>query len=244
MLTLVGTLAPITRNSLLHGFMLTNERVFLKQFFSRYHTTGSVLPSSRALAGALCRYVGEEGRRAQGTGRSVGDKGQHILEVGPGTGAVTASLVTKMLPSDRLTLVELNDDFVRHLRDRFEKEPAFAAVADRTEILHTRLEDLPQERRFDLIISGLPLNNFAVAEVEAILDIFARLIAPGGTLSFFEYIAIRRVKALVSGRAGRERLRGIGAALHRTLDGREIKRDWVWPNVPPAWVHHVRWNDE
>jgi phospholipid N-methyltransferase len=103
---------------------------------------------------------------------------------------------------------------------------------------------LPQERPFDLIISGLPLNNFAVAEVEAILDIFARLIAPGGTLSFFEYIAIRRVKALVSGQAGRQRLRGIGAALRRTLEGREIKRDWVWPNVPPAWVHHVRWNEE
>jgi hypothetical protein len=49
------------------------------------------------------------------------------------------------------------------------------------------------------------------------------------------------VKAAVSGRAGRDRLRGIGAALQKTLDGREIKRDWVWPNVPPAWVHHVRW---
>jgi len=222
--------------------MFTNERVFLTQFFSRYHTTGSVLPSSRALARALCRYVGEGASRAQRAAGREADR--QILEVGPGTGAVTACLVRKMLPGDRLTLVELNDDFVRHLRGRFESEPAFAAVADRTEILHTRLEDVPRERRFDLIISGLPLNNFAVAEVEAILDIFARLVAPGGTLSFFEYIAIRRVKAIVSGRTGRERLRGIGTALGRTLDGREIKRDWVWPNVPPAWVHHVRWNDK
>jgi phospholipid N-methyltransferase len=223
--------------------MFTNERVFLKQFFSRYHTTGSVLPSSRALARALCRYVGERGGRAQGAGRRDVE-GRQILEVGPGTGAVTACLVKKMLPGDRLTLVELNDDFVRHLQGRLEREPAFAAVADRTEILHSRLEDLPQERKFDLIVSGLPLNNFAVAEVEAILEIFARLLAPGGTLSFFEYIAIRRVKAVVSGRSGRQRLRGIGAALGQTLDGREIKRDWVWPNVPPAWVHHVRWNDK
>jgi len=221
--------------------MFTNERVFLKQFFSRYHTTGSVLPSSRALARALCRYVGEKGRSGQGAGRKeAGDR--QILEVGPGTGAVTDCLVRNMLPGDRLTLVELNDDFVRHLQERFKNEPAFAAVAGRTEILHARLEDLPPEQRFDLIISGLPLNNFAVSEVETILDIFARLIAPGGTLSFFEYIAIRRVKAAVSGRAGRDRLRGIGAALQKTLDGREIKRDWVWPNVPPAWVHHVRWN--
>lgn len=231
--------------------MFTNERVFLKQFFSRYHTTGSVLPSSRALARALCRYVGEaEGGRQKAEGRTAhpgplstgeGNEERRILEVGPGTGAVTSCLVRKMMPRDRLTLVELNDDFVRHLRGRFEKEQAFEAVAGRTEILHTRLEDLPQGRRFDLIISGLPLNNFTVTEVEAILQVFERLVAPGGTLSFFEYIAIRRVKAIVSGRAGRARLRGIGAALGRTLDGREIKRDWVWPNVPPAWVHHVRW---
>jgi phospholipid N-methyltransferase len=227
--------------------MFTNERVFLKQFFSRYHTTGSVLPSSRALARALCRYVGEQvgsAKLAAGGGPRAVDNGRRILEVGPGTGAVTACLVKKMRPTDRLTLVELNDDFVRHLRGRFEREPAFAAVAERTEIVHTRLEDLPQERRFDLIISGLPLNNFEVAEVEQILAVFERLVAAGGTLSFFEYIAIRRVKALVSGRSGRERLRGIGAAIGRALDGREIKRDWVWPNVPPAWVHHVRWNDE
>ena len=236
--------------------MLSNERVFLKQFFSRYHTTGSVLPSGRALARALCRYVGEEGGRGQGAGGSSeqaagrrpqavdGTSGtRNILEVGPGTGAVTACLVRRMRPEDRLTLVELNDDFVRHLRGRFEGEPAFAAVAGRTEILHTRLEDLPQERKFNVIISGLPLNNFEVAEVEQILGIFERLLAAGGTLSFFEYIAIRRVKAVVSGRGGRERLRGIGAALGRALDGREIKRDWVWPNVPPAWVHHVRWKE-
>src|SRR5262245_37099194 len=133
--------------------MFTNERVFLKQFFSRYHTTGSVLPSSRALARALCRYVGEGGRRAQGAGGSSeqaagrgpqavggGNATRNILEVGPGTGAVTACLVRRMRPEDRLTLVELNDDFVRHLQGRFKGEPAFAAVAGRTEILHTRLE--------------------------------------------------------------------------------------------------------
>jgi microcompartment protein CcmL/EutN len=78
------------------------------------------------------------------------------------------------------------------------------------------------------------------AEVERILSLFERLIAPGGTLSFFEYIFIRRVKALVTSGAGRARLQGIGNAIQKTLDGREIKCDWVWPNVPPAWVHHVR----
>jgi phosphatidylethanolamine/phosphatidyl-N-methylethanolamine N-methyltransferase len=235
--------------------MFRDQRVFLQQFFQQYHTTGSVLPSSRALARALCRFVD-----AQSAGQALTNGAaqtetvpttahtmapnsaapREILEVGPGTGAVTAQLVRKLQPGDQLTLVELNDGFVRHLQRRFDTEPAFKAVADRTQILHCRLEDLPPEKHYRVVISGLPLNNFAVDEVAHILEVFQRLLGSGGTLSFFEYIAIRRVKSLISGAQGRTRLRGISQVLSRTLDGREIKCDWVWPNVPPAWVHHVR----
>ena len=223
--------------------MFRDQRVFLQQFFQQYHTTGSVLPSGRALAQALCRFVDADSvASVPGNGKPSNEQASScaILEVGPGTGAVTARLVKKLRAADRLTLVELNDDFVRHLRRRFETEPPFQAVAERAEIVHAPLESLTGQHCYDVIISGLPLNNFAVSEVEQILGIFQRLLRSGGTLSFFEYIAIRRVKAVVSGRQGRARLRGIGRALHQTLDGREIRRDWVWPNVPPAWVHHVR----
>ena len=44
------------------------------------------------------------------------------------------------------------------------------------------------------------------------------------------------------GRSERVRLQGIGKALASILGPHEIKRDWIWPNVPPAWVHHVRFN--
>ncbi len=209
--------------------MLSDYRVFLGQFFRRYHTTGAILPSGRFLAAALCRYVGDDGEPRQ------------VLEVGPGTGAVTARLVRLLRPADRLTLVELNDDFHRHLQNRFATEPSFQAVADRTELVHARLESLPGAGCYDRIISGLPLNNFAAADVEQILSVFGRLIRPGGILSFFEYIAVRQVKRLVSGRAERERLRQIGQILGDLFKSREIRRDWVWPNVTPAWVHHVRY---
>jgi len=97
--------------------MLTDYRVFLRQFFRRYHTTGAILPSGRRLAAALCRYVGE----SDGTGP------RRILEVGPGSGAVTARLVEVLRPDDHLTLVELNDEFVRHLQGRFAAEPSFSS---------------------------------------------------------------------------------------------------------------------
>lgn len=208
---------------------LTEYRLFLQEFVRRYHTTGAVLPSGRALASSLCRHVG-----------APGSAPQQILEVGPGTGAVTSTLVQRMRPQDRVCLIEVNDAFVDCLRDALRTKAVYRAVANRCDLVHGRVEDLPGDGTYDVIVSGLPLNNFTVDDVRGILTQFSRLLRPGGVLSFFEYIAIRSVKATMSGRADRQRLRAIGAVLSEALTGREFKRDWIWPNVPPAWVHHVR----
>ncbi len=203
--------------------------LFFREFLTNYHTTGAIMPSGPLLAGALARYV-----------RGNHDQPRHILEVGPGTGSVTSKIVEALGPDDRFDLVELNDSFVEQLKHRFDHDPTFHPVADRARVLHCAIEDLPQEDRYDLIISGLPLNNFSVALVQQILDSMTSLLKPGGTLSFFEYIAIRAVKSVVSRRKERERLRGIGRVTGNLFKKHEIRRDWVWPNVPPAWVHHVR----
>lgn len=209
--------------------MLHDHRVFWRQFLEQYHTTGALVPSSRFLARALARYVGGEPR-----------DGQKILEVGPGTGAVTTHIVRRMGDKDALDLVELNDQFVRRLNERFETEQRFRSLLGRLRVLHLRVEDLPRSAQYDRIISGLPLNNFSVADVEYILDAFRGLLRPGGVLSFFEYVGVRPARALVSGPAERARLRGIATALAEILGPHEIQRDCVWPNLPPAWVHHVR----
>jgi phospholipid N-methyltransferase len=144
-----------------------------------------------------------------------------------------------MRSRDRLVLVERNEEFVAHLRDRLPEFAADGSSRDRISLIHGPIEELPDNEPFDLIVSGLPLNNFTVESVEQILSKLSRLLAPGGTLSFFEYVAVRRAKALVCSSADRERLRGIA----RVLDGflrSEVRRDIVLTNVPPAWVHHVR----
>ena len=147
-----------------------------------------------------------------------------------------------MKPDDRLDVVELNDDFVARLHERFQSEPLFQAVAERSQILHQNVEAIEATRSYDLIVSGLPLNNFSVAEVERILAAFEGLSKPGGVLSFFEYVAVRKAKALVSGPDERVRLRGIAAALDRLFQ-HEVRRDCVLRNVTPAWVHHVTLGD-
>lgn len=211
--------------------MPSEHRVFFQQFVRNFQTTGSLAPSSRALARALTRYVAEH--PADGRPR-------HVLEVGPGTGAVTRELVKRLAPHDQLTLVELNDEFVNHLRQRFLDEAPFKAVAHQAQIVHDRLENLPAGVQYDLIISGLPLNNFPVELVHQILACYRQLLAPGGTLSFFEYMAIRPARARFGSQNQRQRLSGISAALNQLFAEGRIRCEWIWGNLPPAWAHHIR----
>lgn len=207
---------------------IRDHRVFWREFRRNFATTGAVLPSGRKLASALTRHIE---RRVP----------QRILEVGPGTGAVTREIVKHMGPEDELVLVEANASFVEQLQKRFVTDPHFRRVSDRCRILHRRIEDLPASELFDVVVSGLPLNNFEPALVRKILKGLRLHLAPGGTISFFQYLALRPARTIISGRVKRQRLRGIGQALREVLNDGEFARDVVWSNIPPATVHHLRY---
>ena len=204
---------------------------FLGQFRENFHSTGAILPISRFVGRALARYG------------APGTEPQRILEAGPGTGVVTRQLARRMGPHDTLDVVELNTTFAEHLQASLDADAVFAEAKDRIRIINDRVENVPGQAVYDVIVSGLPLNNFAAEDVETILTRFAELLKPGGTLSFFQYIAVRRTRAVFARKAAsRNRLDGIGRVLHRRLSAHEIRRDWIWPNVPPAWVHHLRFD--
>jgi phosphatidylethanolamine/phosphatidyl-N-methylethanolamine N-methyltransferase len=208
--------------------LFSDHWLFLREFWTHYHTTGAILPSGRFLAKALARWVGK------------GDRPQRILEVGPGTGPITRRIAQAMRPEDQLDLVELNASFVEQLREGFRSDPVLKPVADRSRVLHSAVQDLAGEPAYDVIISGLPLNNFSPALVEQILGTMTGLLRPQGTLSFFQYIYIRQIKSALVGRRHREHLRAVGRVMNALLDAHEFRRDWVWLNMPAAWAHHVR----
>jgi len=208
---------------------LTEHALFFREYVRHFHATGAIAPSGRRLAAALTRYVdGPAGA------------GRRILEVGPGTGAVTRRIIPALGPGDRLDMVELNERFVARLRACLEQDPVFRPVADRTRVIHGAVEELDAEASYDAVVSGLPLNNFSGPLVAQILAKLTALLRPGGTLSFFEYIGIRRARALVSGRRERSRLREITRAMDDAFERHEFRREQVWLNLPPAWVHHLR----
>jgi len=201
---------------------------FLRAFRRNFHTTGAILPSSRFLARALASDL----RGPRGPAR--------ILEVGPGTGAVTREIVRLLRPDDRLDAVEINPQFVQHLRRRFERETLFRGRADQVELIEGAVEELIGDGVYDFIISGLPLNNFAVSQVRAIFRTFSRLLKPGGTLAYYEYFGVRQLKTPFVGRQERRRLFRVGRVVGRYIRDYQVRHRRILINVPPATVRHLR----
>jgi phosphatidylethanolamine/phosphatidyl-N-methylethanolamine N-methyltransferase len=203
-------------------------QAFFRQFRDQYFTTGSIMPSSRALGRALARPL----RRA--------NPPRPILEVGPGTGAVTAVLVRCLRPGDHLDIVEINARFVEHVRRRFAEEPDFREKQQLAQIIHAPLQDVPGEAVYDFMISGLPLNNFPLSLVDDIFRSYQRLLKPRGVLSYFEYLAIRDLKMPFVSPEEKARLEALSDYLQTKLRAHEIGADTVPFNVPPAVARHLR----
>ena len=207
---------------------LTECRQFYRQFRDQYHTTGSIMPSSRALARAMTRPL-----RLCKTPR-------RILEIGPGTGAITAEIVRHLRPGDQFDIVEINADFVAFLGQRFSEEPDFRKQRTRTRIMHCPLQEVPGHEAYDFMISGLPLNNFSPELVEDIYQSYERLLTPAGTLTSFEYVWVREMKMPFVRGAEKTRLTKLTQYLEAKFRRYQIGQEIVFLNVPPAVARHLR----
>lgn len=202
---------------------------FFRQYVRRFETTGAIAPSSRFLARALTRPL-----------RQCGQRPLRILEVGPGTGAVTREIVRHLKPGDTLDLVEINEDFAAVLRERFATDARYRAVADRAAVHVRPLQQFVPDAHYDVIVSGLPFNNFPAPLVEQLVDHSLGLLNPGGTLSFFEYMYLRPLRRLVARPTEKTRLAEIERILQTRFSSHRFDTDWVFVNLPPAWVQHLR----
>lgn len=209
---------------------LKNQLAFFRQFRQRFETTGAIAPSSRFLATSMTRFLKERDPATP----------VRVLEIGPGTGPVTDSIVRLIQPGDVFDLVELNDEFVHILEARFSSEASWKPAHAHSTIYQLPVQDYQAAAPYDFVISGLPLNNFPAELVKTITDAYFRLLKPGGVLSYFEYMYVRPVRKLISRGDELSRIAAIDDILQSHCDRCRIGRDNVWINIPPAWVQHLR----
>jgi phosphatidylethanolamine/phosphatidyl-N-methylethanolamine N-methyltransferase len=143
---------------------------FLRNWITRPMLTGAVSPSGKALARAMAREV-------------VADGLWPVLELGPGTGPVTAALIARGIAAERIVAVEFNPEFCALLVQRFRGLNVVEGDAyDLAMTLPPRLAG-----PYAAVVSSLPLlyrpPQARLAFVEAALE----RVRPGGGLIQFSY---------------------------------------------------------
>ncbi len=213
-------------------------RLFLDVARRDFLKTGAIAPSSRFLARAAAAAI------------PASSAPLAVMEVGAGTGALTSEIVERLPAGSVLDIYEMNPVFARHLALKFgdgaiiqDQESAIARSGWKgieVRINNRCATEIPEGSRYDAIVSGLPLNNFEPSLVRQILERLLGTLKPGGVLTYFEYLLIRQLKSLTTGKEGRRRLRRVSRITGGFLEKYEFHRDAVLLNIPPALVHHLR----
>lgn len=181
---------------------LTDTTLFLQEWIAHPQRTGSLVPSSRKLAAAMARWL-------------PSDPEDYVLELGPGTGAVTQALLERGLREDRLVAIERNPKLAHLLRERFPR--AHIIVGDAWQLDNLLRRHKEPITSVGAVISSLPLLNFSIEQAEDLAQKIRAVLEPQGTWVQYSYrIQDRRSR---------------GSSTFQLLASKI-----VWLNLPPARV--------
>jgi phosphatidylethanolamine/phosphatidyl-N-methylethanolamine N-methyltransferase len=185
---------------------LDDEVRFLRSWIEKPLHMGAVMPSGKVLARTMAQYV------------DINSTGP-VVELGPGTGAITSALIDHGVDQKRLVLVEYNPGFCVLLRDRY---PHARVVQGDAYALRASLWDVLSAPA-SAVVSGLPLvTKPMLTRLKLIRDSFAAL-APGAPFVQFTY--------------------SVAPPIPKSLPGVSTEAsERIWMNLPPArvWVYRKR----
>lgn len=182
---------------------VVDELRFLRRWAANPLRTGAVAPSGAELSRLMADYVELE-------------RPGVVVELGPGTGAVTQALLERGVPPERLVLIEYSGEFCDLLRRRF---PGATVVEGNAYALGEVMDALGNPP-IASVVSGLPLFTRPLPERQALFADAMRRMSPGAPFIQFSYALVPAVKGLV----------GITWSTSR----------WVIANLPPARVWAYR----
>jgi phosphatidylethanolamine/phosphatidyl-N-methylethanolamine N-methyltransferase len=188
------------------------RRAFLAAALRRPATMGAVAPSSPRLGAVLASVVPR-------TGEPV------VVELGPGTGAVSAVISERLPAGARHLAVELDPAMVEFLRRTHpDLDVVQGNAADLGKLLAER-----GITKVDAVICGLPWALFDDGTQTELLDEISRVIGDHGAFTTFAYL---HGMTLGAARRFRSRLRGTFEEV--------LVSATVWRNLPPAFVYVCR----
>ena len=188
------------------------RRAFFAALLRKPGQIGAVAPSSPSLAGVIASVVPTAGAPV-------------VVELGPGTGAVTTAIDARLDPGARHLAVELDPRMAGFLR---QAHPGLEVVEGDAAKLQSLLEERGVEHA-DAVVSGLPWALFDDVTQASILGQVAAVIGPDGVFATFAY---RHGMALAAARRFRRTLHATFAEVQLTPT--------VWRNMPPAFVYVCR----
>ncbi|HET7125216.1 MAG TPA: rRNA adenine N-6-methyltransferase family protein [Bradyrhizobium sp.] len=185
---------------------LDDEVRFLRSWIEKPLHMGAVMPSGRVLARTMAQYVDI-------------DSTEPVVELGPGTGAITSALIEHGVDQKRLVLVEYNPGFCALLRDRY---PHAKIVQGDAYALRESLWNMLSAPA-SAVVSGLPLvTKPMLTRLKLIREAFVAL-APGAPFVQFTY--------------------SVAPPIPKSLPGVSTEAsERIWMNLPPArvWVYRKR----
>jgi phosphatidylethanolamine/phosphatidyl-N-methylethanolamine N-methyltransferase len=182
---------------------------FFASFLRRPWTIGALAPSSACLARLILR-------------RCPLRKAQTVVELGPGTGAITRFIHERIGPDTTFIALDLDPGHVERLRRRY---PGVTVCHESAENLGAVLARHRCEPA-DCIVSGLPFGNMSRKTQDRIIGQVRTSLKPGGRFCGFGYL---HASWYPTSRAFREMLAA-------NFDQVHISRV-VWRNLPPAFAY-------
>jgi phosphatidylethanolamine/phosphatidyl-N-methylethanolamine N-methyltransferase len=186
------------------GLLASDGVFFLRAFLANPLSVAAVLPSGKRLARAVAAEIDP---RPGGT----------VLELGPGTGAVTRAILESGIAPDDLAAIESDSEFAAALRRDFNRVRIIEGDALAFPALLAR-ERIATPLR--TIVSGIPVLSRPLAVRRKLLADAMEALKPGAPFVQFSYGAEPPLPA---------------------CEGVEVRRAAiVWHNVPPMHVWAYR----
>lgn len=133
---------------------------------------GSLIPSSRFLVGRLLQQVDWARARV-------------VVEYGPGIGNITRQILKRLAPNATLIAIEMNEDFVRLLREQ-NNDPRLRVAHRSATDVHRVLKGFGHDGA-DYIISGIPYTTLPEEVRVRIMRESRTALNPEGSLLIYQF---------------------------------------------------------